>query len=251
MVPVSGHGEEWRTVWNRANCPLCSSLRRDRTTGWRVIGSRRAGVTRRGPHDMLGGPHQEETAPSSSNPRHAAAGSSAATSRNAGGAGIAARARRPLGRTPANLRAVRERRSISARPPHGGAPGRPGNAAARRAWRRRRIHEAAVPRRALRGRSRPVHRANATATLTMLVAARDSGVRRFIYAGSSSVSAMRASFRRREEHGAAAPRLRRGPSSSGEHLPRSSTASTASRRSPPLLQRLRAAAERASPLPAE
>jgi UDP-glucose 4-epimerase len=31
------------------------------------------------------------------------------------------------------------------------------------------------------------HRANATATLTMLVAARDSGVRRFIYAGSSSV----------------------------------------------------------------
>jgi UDP-glucose 4-epimerase len=31
------------------------------------------------------------------------------------------------------------------------------------------------------------HRANATATLTMLVAARDAGVRRFVYAGSSAV----------------------------------------------------------------
>jgi len=31
------------------------------------------------------------------------------------------------------------------------------------------------------------HRANATATLAMLVAARDAGVRRFLYAGSSSV----------------------------------------------------------------
>jgi len=31
------------------------------------------------------------------------------------------------------------------------------------------------------------HRANATATLSMLVAARDAGVRRFVYAGSSSV----------------------------------------------------------------
>ena len=31
------------------------------------------------------------------------------------------------------------------------------------------------------------HRANATATLTVLVAARDAGVRRFVYASSSSV----------------------------------------------------------------
>ncbi|HET9315831.1 MAG TPA: NAD-dependent epimerase/dehydratase family protein, partial [Vicinamibacteria bacterium] len=31
------------------------------------------------------------------------------------------------------------------------------------------------------------HRTNATATLTMLVAARDAGARRFVYAGSSSV----------------------------------------------------------------
>jgi nucleoside-diphosphate-sugar epimerase len=49
-------------------------------------------------------------------------------------------------------------------------------------------HEAAVPSVA-RSVADPVlsHRANATATLTMLVAARDGGVRRFIYAGSSSV----------------------------------------------------------------
>jgi len=49
-------------------------------------------------------------------------------------------------------------------------------------------HEAAVPSVA-RSVADPAlsHRANATATLTMLVAARDSGVRRFIYAGSSSV----------------------------------------------------------------
>jgi UDP-glucose 4-epimerase len=49
-------------------------------------------------------------------------------------------------------------------------------------------HEAAVPSVA-RSVADPVlsHRANATATLTMLVAARDSGVRRFVYAGSSSV----------------------------------------------------------------
>ena len=49
-------------------------------------------------------------------------------------------------------------------------------------------HEAAVPSVA-RSVADPVlsHRANATATLTMLVAARDAGVRRFIYAGSSSV----------------------------------------------------------------
>ena len=49
-------------------------------------------------------------------------------------------------------------------------------------------HEAAVPSVA-RSVADPAlsHRANATATLTMLVAARDRGVRRFIYAGSSSV----------------------------------------------------------------
>jgi nucleoside-diphosphate-sugar epimerase len=49
-------------------------------------------------------------------------------------------------------------------------------------------HEAAVPSVA-RSVDDPVlsHRANATATLTMLVAARHAGVRRFVYAGSSSV----------------------------------------------------------------
>ena len=49
-------------------------------------------------------------------------------------------------------------------------------------------HEAAVPSVA-RSVEDPVlsHRANATATLTMLTAARDAGVRRFMYAGSSSV----------------------------------------------------------------
>jgi nucleoside-diphosphate-sugar epimerase len=50
------------------------------------------------------------------------------------------------------------------------------------------FHEAAVPSVA-RSVHDPAlsHRANATATLQMLVAARDAGVRRFIYAGSSSV----------------------------------------------------------------
>jgi len=49
-------------------------------------------------------------------------------------------------------------------------------------------HEAAVPSVA-RSVQNPLmsHAANATATLSMLVAARDAGVRRFIYAGSSSV----------------------------------------------------------------
>ncbi|HUG55171.1 MAG TPA: NAD-dependent epimerase/dehydratase family protein [Vicinamibacteria bacterium] len=49
-------------------------------------------------------------------------------------------------------------------------------------------HEAAVPSVA-RSVDDPSlsHRANATATLTMLAAAREAGVRRFIYAGSSSV----------------------------------------------------------------
>jgi UDP-glucose 4-epimerase len=49
-------------------------------------------------------------------------------------------------------------------------------------------HEAAVPS-VPRSVKEPLlsHRANATATLSMLVAARDAGARRFIYAGSSSV----------------------------------------------------------------
>jgi UDP-glucose 4-epimerase len=49
-------------------------------------------------------------------------------------------------------------------------------------------HEAAVPSVA-RSVADPItsHRANATGTLVMLAAARESGVRRFIYAGSSSV----------------------------------------------------------------
>lgn len=49
-------------------------------------------------------------------------------------------------------------------------------------------HEAAVPSVA-RSVDEPdlSHRANATATLCMLLAARDAGVRRFIYAGSSSI----------------------------------------------------------------
>jgi UDP-glucose 4-epimerase len=44
------------------------------------------------------------------------------------------------------------------------------------------------------------HRANATATLAMLVAARDAGVRRFIYAGSSSVYGDRKELPKRETH---------------------------------------------------
>lgn len=50
------------------------------------------------------------------------------------------------------------------------------------------LHEAAVPSVARSVKDPALsHRANATATLTMLVAARDAGVRRFVYAGSSSV----------------------------------------------------------------
>jgi UDP-glucose 4-epimerase len=50
------------------------------------------------------------------------------------------------------------------------------------------FHEGAMPSVA-RSVAHPLlsHRANATATVTMLVAARDAGVRRFLYAGSSSV----------------------------------------------------------------
>jgi UDP-glucose 4-epimerase len=50
------------------------------------------------------------------------------------------------------------------------------------------FHQGALPSvaRSVREPARS-HRANATATLSMLIAARDAGVRRFIYAGSSSV----------------------------------------------------------------
>src|SRR6185295_7444650 len=49
------------------------------------------------------------------------------------------------------------------------------------------FHEAAIPSVA-RSVEDPLgsHRGNATATLSMLTAARDAGVRRFVYAGSSS-----------------------------------------------------------------
>jgi len=50
------------------------------------------------------------------------------------------------------------------------------------------FHEGAVPSVARSVKDPALsHQANATATLTMLIAARDAGVRRFIYAGSSSV----------------------------------------------------------------
>ena len=62
------------------------------------------------------------------------------------------------------------------------------------------LHEAAIPSVA-RSVADPAlsHRANATATLSMLVAARDAGVGRFVYAGSSSVYGDRAGRRKREE----------------------------------------------------
>jgi UDP-glucose 4-epimerase len=61
-------------------------------------------------------------------------------------------------------------------------------------------HQAAVPSVA-RSVDDPAlsHRANATATLTMLVAARDAGVRRFVYAGSSSVYGDTPRLPKREE----------------------------------------------------
>lgn len=61
-------------------------------------------------------------------------------------------------------------------------------------------HEAAVPSVA-RSVDQPSlsHRANATATLEMLNAARDAGVRRFIYAGSSSVYGERKESPKRED----------------------------------------------------
>jgi UDP-N-acetylglucosamine/UDP-N-acetyl-alpha-D-glucosaminouronate 4-epimerase len=62
------------------------------------------------------------------------------------------------------------------------------------------FHEAAIPSVA-RSVADPAqsHRANATATLSMLVAARDAGARRFVYAGSSSVYGDRAGRRKRED----------------------------------------------------
>jgi UDP-glucose 4-epimerase len=63
-------------------------------------------------------------------------------------------------------------------------------AVARRAMRRMEavFHEAAMPS-VVRSVQSPLasHHANATATLSVLVAARDAGVRRLVYAGSSSV----------------------------------------------------------------
>jgi UDP-glucose 4-epimerase len=61
-------------------------------------------------------------------------------------------------------------------------------------------HEAAVPS-VPRSVANPElsHRANATATLAMLVAARDAGANRFIYAGSSSVYGDRAGKAKRED----------------------------------------------------
>ena len=61
-------------------------------------------------------------------------------------------------------------------------------------------HEAAVPSVA-RSVADPAsaHRNSATATLTMLVAARDAGVRRLIYAGSSSVYGDAAALPKRED----------------------------------------------------
>jgi UDP-N-acetylglucosamine/UDP-N-acetyl-alpha-D-glucosaminouronate 4-epimerase len=62
------------------------------------------------------------------------------------------------------------------------------------------FHEAAVPSVA-RSVDNPLlsHRANATATVTLLVAARDAGVRRFLYAGSSSVYGESPRLPKREE----------------------------------------------------
>jgi nucleoside-diphosphate-sugar epimerase len=61
------------------------------------------------------------------------------------------------------------------------------------------FHEAAIPSVALSVK-RPLasYRANAAATLHMLVAAREAGVRRFVYAGSSSVYGDRPGLPKRE-----------------------------------------------------
>ena len=63
------------------------------------------------------------------------------------------------------------------------------------------------------------HRANATATLTMLVAARDAGVRRFIYAGSSSVYGDSPSAAQARGHADAAALALRGGQADRRALP--------------------------------
>jgi UDP-N-acetylglucosamine/UDP-N-acetyl-alpha-D-glucosaminouronate 4-epimerase len=62
------------------------------------------------------------------------------------------------------------------------------------------LHEAAIPS-VVRSVADPAlsHRANATATLSMLLAARDAGVARFAYAGSSSVYGDQPGRRKRED----------------------------------------------------
>jgi UDP-glucose 4-epimerase len=62
------------------------------------------------------------------------------------------------------------------------------------------LHEAAIPS-VVRSVADPAlsHRANATATLSMLLAARDARVRRFVYAGSSSVYGDQPGRRKRED----------------------------------------------------
>jgi UDP-glucose 4-epimerase len=96
---------------------------------------------------------------------------------------------------PDNLKAVADSVEI-----HRGDAADP--AAARRAAQGMEVvfHEAAVPSVA-RSVDDPwgSHHANATATLVMLVAARDAGVRRLIYAGSSSVYGDRPGLPKRED----------------------------------------------------
>jgi UDP-glucose 4-epimerase len=62
------------------------------------------------------------------------------------------------------------------------------------------LHEAAIPS-VVRSMADPAasHRANATGTLSMLLAARDAGVARFVYAGSSSVYGDQPGRRKRED----------------------------------------------------
>jgi nucleoside-diphosphate-sugar epimerase len=62
------------------------------------------------------------------------------------------------------------------------------------------LHEAAIPS-VVRSIADPAlsHRANTTATLSVLLAARDAGVRRFVYAGSSSVYGDQPGRRKRED----------------------------------------------------
>ena len=107
-------------------------------------------------------------------------------------------------------------------------------AAARRAARGIEVvyHEAAVPSVA-RSVADPAlsHRANATATLTMLRGRARRGVRRFIYAGSSSVYGDRRALPKREDmEPQPALALRGGEARRASTTSGSSTASTAWRR---------------------